>query len=403
MLNEITPNVNFMLKFYLPNYDDPHKQDDRAYYSSNKNNDYLKYVDTGIKDLKNIDFVEYANNSSKSSGIFNASGRMKKDEIKELRKNLRKTESIIWSGIISFEKDFGLKWCFNYEQAENIVQKELPKFFKRVGLKPDNMEWFAGLHENTDNRHIHLVFFEKEAIRKSGNRKHFSRGLLSEQGIAEFKANIELCATDYKAREIKIRTSITKAVKENLNGISTIKLKSMLINLADKFPLDGHTYYDSENMLCVRQKVDEITNYIFKRNDKIQTYKNDFDNVVQEKDDLLKSYCKRNGYGENCKSVGDKMRKDLYHRVGNLVIEKAKELKKDETERLKFNAKYKVEKRLQKNKLSYMLNECMRLNSLVEYEAIKAFQDHMRKLDEMRIKTMIEQGLILQNDGFEMS
>ena len=48
------PNVNFMLEFCLPNYpNNPEMQDKRKFYSSNKYNDYMKYIDTGIKDLKN--------------------------------------------------------------------------------------------------------------------------------------------------------------------------------------------------------------------------------------------------------------------------------------------------------------------------------------------------------------
>ena len=52
---KVVPNVNFMLEFCLPNYpNNPEMQDKRKFYSSNKYNDYMKYIDTGIKDLKNI-------------------------------------------------------------------------------------------------------------------------------------------------------------------------------------------------------------------------------------------------------------------------------------------------------------------------------------------------------------
>ena len=83
-------------------------QDKRKFYSSNKYNDYMKYIDTGIKDLKNIDFVEYSNNSTKSSGIFNQDGKMNKKQIALTREHLRVTESVIWSGVVSFEEKFGL-------------------------------------------------------------------------------------------------------------------------------------------------------------------------------------------------------------------------------------------------------------------------------------------------------
>jgi len=93
-------------------------------------------------------------------------------------------------------------------QAQNILQSELPKFFKKVGLKIDNIEWFAGLHENTTIDTFILCFLKK-TLRIKNNKKCFSIGKLSGNAIAEFKANIELCATNYKAREL-IRKNILR-------------------------------------------------------------------------------------------------------------------------------------------------------------------------------------------------
>ena len=67
---------------------------------------------------------------------------------------------------------------------------------------------------------------------------------------------------------------------------------------------------------------------------------------------------------------------------------------------MKLNAKNLVEKRIQKTKLMKELDECLYLNSKVEYETIKAFQNHMNTLEEMRIKTLIEQGYL--SSDFEM-
>ncbi|HIT62684.1 MAG TPA: hypothetical protein IAC38_04450 [Candidatus Caccovivens faecavium] len=401
-MSDIKPNVNFMLQYYLPHYKDKKMQDKRDYYSSHKVNDYIKYVDTGIKDLKNIDFVEYTNNRTKSSGIFNKNGKMNKKEISEVREHLRETQSVIWSGVISFEEKFGLKWCNNHAQAEHILKSELPKFFKRSGLNPDNIEWFAGLHENTDNRHIHLVFFEKQPIRIKKNGKAFSMGKLSINAMKEFKLHIEECATDFRAREIKIRTSVIKSVKEELNGVSSFKLKNKLLKLADKLPPTGHTYYECQEIKNLQPFVDEIANYIFNKNINIKSYKEDFDDIVKEKDEFALNYCKRNGYKNPTQSIGDKMMKDLYRRVGNPIIEKAKEIKKEEIKRQKYNAKYKSGKIIQKKKLQSLLNQCLYLNSLVEYESIKAFQDYQRRLYEVRIKALIEQGIIIEDDGFKM-
>ena len=400
MTNQSVPNVVYKQEFFLPHYNDEKMQDKRNYYSSNKYSDYLKYIATGIQDLQKLDFVEYSNNNSKSSGIFNQNGKMTSKEIADVRKSLRDTQSVIWSGVITFEEQFGLKWCNNFEQAYNLVKSELPKYFKRAGLNPNNIEWFAGLHENTDNRHIHLIFFEKEPLRIKGKKKIFSIGKVSTKAMDFFKANLELAATDFRAREIRVRTNLTKSFNEEINDVSGLKIKSMLLGLANQFPESGHLYYNSENMQNLKSQVDNITTYIIKHNPNIQLYKDDFDELVKEKDELANSYCKRNGYNKPTESVGDKMMNDIYRRLGNIVIESARELKLKENERQKLNAKNLVEKRIQKNKLMKELDECLYLNSKVEFEIIKAFQDYMSKLEEMHIKTLIEQGIL--SSDFEM-
>ena len=272
---------------------------------------------------------------------------------------MRETKSVIWSGIISFEENFGKKWCGCYEQAYELVKSELPKYFKRAGLNPDNIEWFAGLHENTDNRHIHLLFFEREPQRMKNKEKHFSRGYISNNAMDFLKANIELSATNFKAREKEIRLRLTKSVKERLNDISGLKLKQMLLDLANQFPEQGHTFYDCDNMQKLKPNIDNISNYIISHNVDISIYKNDFDDLVGEKQKLVDNYCKRNGVDNPQQNLSEKYTKDLYRRLGNLVIVSAKSLKSQEIERLKLNAKYVVQKRMQKDKLWKELVHCM--------------------------------------------
>lgn len=400
--DKAVPNVNFMLEFCLPEYpNNPEMQDKRKFYSSNKYNDYMKYIDTGIKDLKNIDFVEYSNNSTKSSGIFNENGKMDRKQIAETREHLRMTESPIWSAIVSFEGEFGLTWCNNYQQAQHIMQSELPKFFKRAGLNPDNIEWVAGLHENTDHRHIHLIFFEKEPLRLTDHGKGYSMGKLPCFAMDELKANIELCATDFKAREIRIRTNLIKETNEVFNEVSSLKLKSMIVKLSNNFPPEGRLYYNSENMAHLRPQIDKISDYILKHNYKIKREKNYFDDALKEKQDTIDKYCKRNGYKQTS-TIGDQMQKDLYRRLGGIVIKQALEIKKLEFERTRLNAKYKMEKAMQRKKMSQLLDQCIYLNRLVEYEAIHSFQEFMRNLEEVHSKRLKEEGLIQEDGGYEM-
>ena len=161
------PNVNFLLNYVetMRGRDSNDKYlkehlEERRFYSSIKDDDYLKYVNKGSNEK--LDYVEYSGNKEKSHGVFNEKGLMTSEMIKEMRTMLRNTDSPIWHGVISFTEEFGDTYCNTFEKAFELMKNELPKFFKNAGLIPENIVWYAGLHENTDNKHIHLSFFEKE-------------------------------------------------------------------------------------------------------------------------------------------------------------------------------------------------------------------------------------------------
>ena len=60
------PDVNAFLNFYDV------QSPKRAFYSSGQKDDYLGYVDTGVQSTKELDYLDYAGNEMKSSGLFNA-------------------------------------------------------------------------------------------------------------------------------------------------------------------------------------------------------------------------------------------------------------------------------------------------------------------------------------------
>ena len=57
---------------------------------------------------------------------------------------------------------------------------------------------------------------------------------------------------------------------------------------------------------------------------------------------------------------------------------------------------------MQRKKMSQLLEQCIYLNRLVEYEAIHSFQEFMRNLEEVHFKRLKEEGLIQEDGGYEM-
>ena len=96
-----TPNVVLRLRYYQPgdasldasNPNHVKKIRNRNYYSSNGGeNDYLKYIDDGIKAGNGFDYMDYMTSHEQSSGVFGKDGLMSEEKKKEVRNLLRKTK-----------------------------------------------------------------------------------------------------------------------------------------------------------------------------------------------------------------------------------------------------------------------------------------------------------------------
>ena len=251
---------------------------ERKFYSCRQNHDFLKYVNHGIDEG---DFLGYAGNEEKSSGLFGANGLLTKRAIKDLRSMLRTTDSNIWHAVISFTEDFGGKYMTSYKDAMELLKAELPAFFKSIGIAADNVVWYAGLHENTDNQHIHLGFFEKEPrfTRENRKEKGYRYGTIGQDALNSLRIKIEERLTDAGFDLKRSRRNLTDSAQDtlfHLQGLNDYEreLKRKLLALYRALPIDGRVSYGSKNMDVLRPQVNEIVNFIIKNNPNL---KRDFD------------------------------------------------------------------------------------------------------------------------------
>lgn len=386
------PNVNLFLG-YVDNLDKSVSKDleARRFYSSNKEYDYVKYVNTGSKEK--LDYVAYSGNNEKSKGIFNENGLLNAEQIKELRTNLRTTKSTIWHGVISFTEYFGNVNCDTYEKAYELMKSQLPKFFKNANLDPENIVWFAGLHENTDNKHIHFSFFEKEPLRykQSSRFKQFSDGYIDIDAINQFKIDIEKYFISRNFNIFENRKEITNLLKKSFNdGAYMNKINKLIIVL----PVKGRLSYDSENMAEHKPMIDNIVKSIIVSNPELKRKVSDFEHILSKRDtELLKAYAK---IKVDCsdKLLYEKCIKDLYRRLGNIVILAAKDIK---TKQNKFNYETRnrlILKHIEKKKRKILINKCMQLNDLVNKEIVNAFAEYRERLEEANYKRLREEGYL---------
>ena len=193
------------------------------------------------------------------------------------------------------------------------------------------------------------------------------------------------------------RLLIEEHTKERLRQKSGLVLQSKLLSLAEHLPQSGHLYYHSENMASLRPEIDSITNYLIKKNFELQCAFADFKELAKEKDERFAHYCKRNKVKQPY-SFEKKYTQDIYRRIGNKVIIAALNIRDSNAKRLKLNAQIKSQKYAQKKGLFDQIVECMEISKKVDFEIMKAFQDYMEKLEDIKFNMLVE----MREDQAEM-
>lgn len=374
---------------------------ERNFYGCTQADDYVRYVDRGIAEG---DIVYYSGNPEKSSGIFNANGLLDKKDRAVLRKNLRETQSVIWHGVISFEEAFGEKHIKSHEDAMELLRIEMPVFFRRIGLNTENTEWFAGLHENTDNKHIHFAFFEKSPSFHTAKDKETLRyryGKIRQEAFDMFKVRIEERLTDVSFCLKQNRRALTstnkQSLKDSLNGLSDFDraLRKKLLELYRAMPTEGRVGYNTLNMAPLRGQVKDIVNFIVKANPAVKREFDRFTSDCAAHDDNVKAICAR----QKIKNPTDYLKEDtyiedVYRRLGDQVIQAALAIKRKEARERKLCKSDLAKKRVEKRHRKYLFERSERLCREVDDEAVRCFEEFRRKLDEAEYARLVDEGVI---------
>ena len=371
----------------------------RVFYSSNSKDDYLGYIDKGVKLNKDIDYLDYTGNLEKSSGIFNQTGLLNYDSKRLIREALRNTKSCIWDLVISFETEYGLNNVDSYEDALELVKSVLPKFFKAIKLKEDNIIWFAGLHTNTDNRHIHISFFEKEPMYYDAKKKSYKYrpGRINVKSCKELKMNIENYFLSPKESMKRVRRLMVDEARTSMNSSSYLNLnkdfKWLLKELYNILPIEGHIGYLSPNMKACKSIIDNIINKVLNLGKHSFEY-TDLDTKLQEYDNKITSIAEIHNIDEDYYLLRDKFKDDLFRRMGNVIIKELLNRKKfEEVEKKKLNHK-KSEQAFHRKMLLEMISKSFELMNKLEDEEERIFEEYQYKLKKAEYERLVEEGVI---------
>jgi len=396
-----TPKVVFQIN-YLPHQDDIQDRDinfdeytrQRKFYSSRQENDFIKYIVNGSKDPH--DFVEYSGNEEKSEGIFNQDGLLDYHSRQSLRGRLRQTKSLIWKGFISFESEFGKDKCHSYEQALDLMKHEFPRFLNKAGLDAKNITWFAALHTNTDNNHIHFAFFENEPTRHRqttkgliAEGKHFSHGRLNQHALVNFRIRAEQRLESWNTLLAGVRKPMMDDFKQSLKKSKRGEIADMMNNLLYELPKTGRLQYDSENLAAARPFIDRITKCVISNDARLYEQVENFFILVRNKDDTTRRICKDTKTDPTRHLLFEKYKRDMYRRFGNTVLDCVNAIRFEQRQKEYEKAKGKSLKRVKRAKRTAKFEELVKLNSDIAREAADFFKEYLYKLGEFDLGRMV--------------
>ena len=225
------------------------------------------------------------------------------------------------------------------------MKAQLNRFFKQAGLHPDNVTWYAGLHTNTDNSHIHVSFFEQEPrfLRQKDRTQNYHHGKLRQAGIDGFKIGVEQYFSDTTVQLKAARQAVMAAAKNALafsmnNNVLNKFVVAKIAEIIKELPDKGYISYANDGLGVVRRLADKVTAFILNDDQGLNQSYTEFMGCLFVRDKNIKAYCKRN----KIKNVGDylvtdKTVKDLYKRLGNLVINTAVVIKQNYYDKAKVS------------------------------------------------------------------
>lgn len=242
----------------------------RQYYDMTAKYNYFTYTLNGKKTQKNKDIHQYMTKCG--TPLFNMDKVYSKEELNQLKKRLKNSESIIWHGFISFDQETS-KGFNDTESAQHFLKSTMTVLFERAGLNPKNIELYASIHFDTPHhRHIHFAFFEKEPKRRSSNGKlcYTQRGKLPKAALENYlvSANMHLDNKqyDYYSARDRAMDKLKETRGKQIIEYGDKTIKTAFDNLCRVLPKSGRMQYNSSNLTPYRKQIDAVAILLLKTN-----------------------------------------------------------------------------------------------------------------------------------------
>ena len=230
----------------------------------------------------------------------------------------------VWNLVISFPPDFAIKnGLITKADYYDLTKHIMPSLIVDMGLKLDNTIWYASLHRNTDNPHLHISLIEKN--------KTATKGFIPQFAIQNMKSNIGNYLIDntnfYELRD-KEFSNITGGI--SLKELTKVKgqklysdkfrktLNQQLLSFYDNLPKTGRLQYNSKNMKPYKEELDNIIHFILSHDSVKYNYAN-YLRLLEEHQKELTSLYGMTKDNKSRKYYNDQLNR-LYTKIGNEIL-----------------------------------------------------------------------------------
>ena len=171
-------------------------------------------------------------------------------------------------------------------------------------------------------------------------------------------------------------------------------MKYVIKALYNNIPYKGSLDYNSLNMLCVRDYVDSVINYVLECGTHNKLYE-EIKNECYQRDITLKEELK-NYRIDNPDSymLLPKIEYDLKARMGNALIKEIVKARKDNDDKVKEIKQPKAQSNFKAESLIQLLSKTASLIKKCEDEEYRAFLEYENRMRKAEIDRLIEEGYI---------
>lgn len=322
---------------------------DLSYTPEEENKNYYESSDTT--------YLDYIGNRPGSHGLF---GNIKTNDLQEVAAHIEDISGKkipIFRGIVSLCEEDAL--ALGYDRKENWVSymnRVMPEIADEFHIPVQALEWVGAVHMESGHPHVHYMFWRNDGKVMSPfihtSRQNRVRQKLSgimfeeEREQALIQKNLQrTLLTDHAKKMVKEELMVLEvpdlALNQKIPGHLSIKdantLALQLLSLKNSLPEKGRITYRLMPP-DVKEKTDGIVKSILARRDMSM----EMADYLSAVDAISSTYSPS---PERFTWSHDNALQDIEKRLGNIVLQSAKDLRKKETELLRL---LKKESRLQK-------------------------------------------------------